>query len=285
MLLQSKIFRALCVFCLVLSLAVLAFGDTIRLKDGSIIKGKIVTFTGGQFVVIISEGQRERRLSFSSEEVASIEFDSQISPVSDTLNTAQVSSNSRQPEIRKVGNTTIITPRQRDYENNDVTASTPAVSPQVSTNNTKPTASTNNTKPIPSTNNTSAAKPKPISIPVKVLADNTANGWTNTGWVVKKGQMIKISGNGRVSLGNGRYSDAKGVASLPDTNKLLKNDPTGGLLAVVGDDNNDFIFIGDSHEFVATRDGTLFLGVNEGNLNDNSGSFDVVIEIDPTLVN
>ena len=276
MLLQSKIFRALCVFCLVLSLSVLAFGDTIRLKDGSIIKGKIVTFTGGQFVVVIGEGQRERRMSFSSEEVASIEFDSQISPVLNTQNTAQISSDSRKPEIRKVGNTTIITPRQRDYENNDVTDSTPTASPKVNTNATKP---------IPSTNNTSAAKPKPISIPVKVLADNTANGWTNTGWVVKKGQMIKISGSGRVSLGSGRYSDAKGVASLPDANKLLKNNPTGGLLAVVGDDNNDFIFIGDSHEFVATRDGTLFLGVNEGNLNDNSGSFDVVIEIDPTLVN
>ena len=50
---------------------------------------------------------------------------------------------------------------------------------------------------------------------------------------------------------------------------------------MIGDDNNDFIFIGGSNEFVAKRDGALFLGVNEGYLDDNSGSFDVIIEIDP----
>ena len=34
-------------------------------------------------------------------------------------------------------------------------------------------------------------------------------------------------------------------------------------------------------EFIAERDGALFLGVNEGNLNDNSGAFEVKVEIDP----
>jgi len=51
------------------------------------------------------------------------------------------------------------------------------------------------------------------------------------------------------------------------------------LIAVIGDDNNDFIYVGSEREFTATRDGALFLGVNEGNLNDNSGTFDVKIEI------
>jgi hypothetical protein len=61
----------------------------------------------------------------------------------------------------------------------------------------------------------------------------------------------------------------------------LKSVPTGALLAVIGDDNNDFIYIGASREFTAGRDGALYLGVNEGNLNDNSGAFDVKIEILP----
>jgi hypothetical protein len=47
---------------------------------------------------------------------------------------------------------------------------------------------------------------------------------------------------------------------------------------VIGDDNDDFIFVGRSRDFVAQRDGVLFLGVNEGNLSDNSGLFEVVIE-------
>ena len=50
------------------------------------------------------------------------------------------------------------------------------------------------------------------------------------------------------------------------------------LIAVIGDDNDDFILIGRSKDFVAQRDGVLFLGVNEGNLSDNSGNFDIVIE-------
>ena len=67
------------------------------------------------------------------------------------------------------------------------------------------------------------------------------------------------------------------------TANSMKSEPTGGLIAVIGDDNNEFIFVGQTIEFTATRDGALFLGVNEGNLNDNTGAFDVTVEIDPTL--
>ena len=125
----------------------------------------------------------------------------------------------------------------------------------------------------------SGAIDPPIAWNTKVLADNTSNGWTNSGWVVKKGQRIKISGEGTVSLGKGQTCSPSGNAEIEDNQKLLKSVPTGALLAVIGDDNNDFIYIGATREFTASRDGTLFLGINEGNLNDNSGSFDVKIEI------
>jgi hypothetical protein len=58
----------------------------------------------------------------------------------------------------------------------------------------------------------------------------------------------------------------------------MRNEPTGALIAVVGDDNDDFILVGTRRDFVAQRDGVLFLGVNEGNLTDNTGMYDVVIE-------
>jgi hypothetical protein len=57
--------------------------------------------------------------------------------------------------------------------------------------------------------------------------------------------------------------------------------PTGALIAVIGDDNNDFIYIGRERTFIAQRDGALFLGLNEGDLSDNTGAFDVRIEISP----
>ena len=122
---------------------------------------------------------------------------------------------------------------------------------------------------------------KPVEISVKVLADDTANGWTNTGWVVKKGQRIRITGEGEVSLGGGKTTTASGLYDVEDTGKLLKSVPTGALIAVIGDDNNDFIYVGSEREFIASRDGILFLGLNEGNLADNSGSFNVKIAISP----
>ena len=50
------------------------------------------------------------------------------------------------------------------------------------------------------------------------------------------------------------------------------------------DDELRFLFVGGGigkkrvEEFVAQRDGVLFLGVNEGDLADNTGSYDIVIE-------
>ena len=62
--------------CLVFAMSVLAFADTIRLKDGSIIKGKIVSFTGGKFTVAVGEGSRQRKMSFTADQIESIQFDS-----------------------------------------------------------------------------------------------------------------------------------------------------------------------------------------------------------------
>lgn len=246
--LKSKIIPVICAFCLIFSLTVPALADTIRLKDGSIIKGRIVSFGGGQFTVVIGEGTRARRLSFDADEVESISFDSAASGNSSgasVVNTGQIS-----------------------RENNPPTAAPRPTAPVI-VNQTNSTASN------------SAAKPEPVKVNVRVLADNTSNGWTNSGWVVRKGQKIRITGSGNVSLGGGRTATPNGISSLPDTGKLMPNQGTGALIAVVGDDNNEFIFVGSAREFTATRDGALFLGVNEGNLDDNSGAFDVRVEIDP----
>ena len=59
----------------------------------------------------------------------------------------------------------------------------------------------------------------------------------------------------------------------------MPDQPTGALIGVISSDNDDFIFIGRSGEFTATRDGLLFLSVNEGQLSDNVGSFKAVVEV------
>jgi len=276
---KFNFFRSLFILTFFLSITGTAFADTIRLKDGSIIKGKIVSFNGGKFTVVVGDDTKQRQISYTTEEIESIVFDSgstssptgsasvQISPVPiNPVNPVQTSpsptNNDSNKTIIQVGQT----PKTSDTENNS-NKNIPATSPSEDTN----------------AGGTTVSKPKPIELSVKVLADNTSNGWTNSGWVVRKGQKIKITGSGQISLGSGRLSNPGGVSILADNEKLKKDSPTGGLIAVIGDDNNDFIFVGQSHEFVAARDGALFLGINEGNLNDNSGSFEakIQIEIDP----
>lgn len=238
--LSTKISRLGISSFLIVSLSVLASADTLRLKDGSIIKGKIVSFGGGQFVVAMGEGSRRRELRFSAAEVESIKFE-ESGPAAASTRTASY----KEPEKTAESQDKIVIESERAP-----------------------------VKP-------SGEKMKPIEWSIKVSADSTANGWTNTGWVVKKGQRIHISGDGRVSLGRNQTSPPSGLSSLDDDQKLLKNVPTGALIAVIGDDNNDFIYIGAEREFTATRDGSLFLGINEGNLEDNSGAYSVKVQIIP----
>lgn len=266
MFLKSRFFRAVSVLLVMFCIASLVFADTIRLKDGSILKGKIISFSNGQFVILIGNSRRQRKMRFFADEIASIEFDS----ATDAVNMSTTAANDetrRQPTYTKTkqGSNTIIT-----------------VGSQVKTSPARtkiPSKGNRVVKPKDDARNTALNAAQPIRIKVQVLADNTANGWTNSGWVVRKGQKIRIFADGRVSLGNGRYTSPTGISTLPDPQKLIKNKPTGGLIAVIGDNNNDFIYIGSKKEFIAKRDGALFLGINEGLLDDNSGSFDVTVEI------
>lgn len=262
---KSKFYRLIATIAIVLSLCLLAFADTIHLKDGSIVKGRVIGFKDGQFVIVIGDGSRQRQMTFYADEIESIEFDSKPALPTTTITQSNTATQPRPTPTPVATNTPPVT------SNPNVKV----VGGQTDTNKQTPPDT------VPVSNSQKNSRPNGVQINAKVLADNTANGWTNTGWVVKKGQRIRISGTGRISLGNGRYSTPSGVASLPDNDKLMKDKPTGGLVAVIGDDNNDFIFVGGSNEFVATRDGALFLGVNEGYLDDNSGAFDVIVEIDP----
>ena len=280
MFLKSKIYRAAFACFLVLSMFSFVFADTIRLKDGSIIKGKIISFGEGKFTILIGDGARQRQMNFFADEIDSIEFDSTPLQTSNNKTTLPIFKNtSSQTDTES---TTSTTP-SKSVIITDKTTQPPTQTTSNSTTNNPATNNPNYTNSMPTTptkNNTSPTA-KSIMLNVRVLADNTANGWSNSGWVVRKGQKIRVSAKGQVSLGNGRFSSSAGISSLPDNDKLIKTEPTGGLIAVIGDDNNEFIYIGAAREFVAARDGALFLGINEGNLNDNSGAFDVAVEILP----
>src|SRR5713226_114459 len=248
---KKLLFRSLLMFALIVSASLPAFADTIRLKDGSVIRGQIVGFKNEQFTIVVGSGARGRksRITVYMEDVDSIEFDS-------------------------VGNTSSTGPSD-DTGN---TSTQPSNKPPANTQPTNNQPSYTPPGPTTTTTTNTAAPPTFFQINIRVRADNASNGWTNSGLVVRRGQRLRITASGRVSLGNDRFATPDGLPNIPDRDKLMRNQPTGGLIAVIGDDNDDFIFVGRSRDFVVQRDGVLFLGVNEGNLSDNSGAFDVVIE-------
>ena len=238
-------FRLLLSVLLLLSLFTPILADTIRLKDGSVIRGQVIGFKDQQFTILIGGNARGRRgqTTVYVEDVESIEFDSTSGPSTATDDSSMARNNP--PPINN---------------NNRNTGS-------------EPSPAEPRTEPV-----SSSANPTFFTIKVGVRADAANNGWTNSGLVVRKGQRLRISASGRVSLGRGRFSTPGGLASLNDNDKLMRNEATGALIAVIGDDNDEFILIGPRREFVALRDGVLFLGVNEGDLTDNTGSYDIVIE-------
>jgi len=248
--------RAIVAFALVFAVTVPVLADTIRLKDGSVIRGQIISFKNEQFTIMVGGGSRGRKsqITVYMEDVESIDFDSNGSASADNGN-SQTSQQPNNPPYQPPVNQQPVNQQPANQTNNQPTYQQPNNSTQPANNN-----------------------PTFFPVNVRVRADNASNGWTNSGLVVRRGQRLRITANGRVSLGGGRFTTPEGIASLPDRDKLMRNQPTGGLICVIGDDNDDFVFIGKSRDFVAQRDGVLFLGVNEGNLADNSGAYDVVIE-------
>jgi hypothetical protein len=252
---NKRIFTTLVALMLVLTLSIVAFADTIRLKDGSVIRGQVIGFKDQQFTVLVGAGARGRRsqITLYMEDVESIEFDSTgNAPITD--NNAGQTSRPVTPNISR--------PPVQQPDNSQDTGS------DVDNTASQPTGR----------QNSSQASPTFFQINTRVRGDSASNGWTNSGLVVRRGQRIRVSASGRVTLGAGRVSTPAGVPAIQDNEKLMRSYPTGALIAVIGDDNDDFIFIGGRREFIAQRDGVLFLGVNEGNLNDNTGSYDIVIE-------
>lgn len=242
---RKKFITPILATALILSMCFAAFADTIKLKDGSVIRGQVIGFRDQQFIVLVGQGARGRRseMRIYMEDVESVEFDNAGAANTGGIDDGGSSTSTSRPTNTRPGN------------------SNPAGGG----------GSTSNPR-------SASSSPNFFQLNTRVRGDATTNGWTNTGLVVRRGQRVRITATGNINLGAGRVSTPAGVRTISDREKLMRDEPTGALIAVIGDDNDEFILIGRSREFVAQRDGVLFLGVNEGNLNDNTGAFDAVIE-------
>lgn len=258
-----------------------ASADTIYLKNGSIIKGKVASFSDEQFVVILNTGsdRMSSRAQIYSGDVAKIDFDSSAGTAS-LSGPADSGPSVTGPTIR----TTVDNgPAATSNQPTTTTPKSDETSAGASAETSPPaTADKDRNQPPPSEAEpppqVKKAKGQARSATVDVIAKRD---WTSSGLIVRRGDTIRISAAGTVTLdpNTGQTSGPEGI-DQPDPKKLMADKPTGSLIAVIGADNDDFIFIGRSAEFTAARDGLLFLSVNEGTLSDNSGSFKATIEVE-----
>jgi hypothetical protein len=238
------------VFSLVICLAVFslissaALADTVKLKDGSILKGKVVSYTQRKFTIEVYIGGAISQHVVPVEEVDSVEFDQGDQGA---ISRAEPAGASQPPPAAP---TRAGIPRDN--------------APEVATTDPGPPPS----GPPPGDDNSGAA---PV-IAEKTVSVAAAADWTSTEIRIQRGQRIVITASGEVDLGDNQRSGPDGI-SLADSRKLVAARPTGALIAVVGDDNDDFVFVGSAIAFVAPHNGILFLSVNEGNLKDNTGAF------------
>jgi len=189
-----------------------AQADTIRLKNGQTVVGKIVRYENRRFIIVYERSSPETQATIALEDIESVEFDGRPLP--------------------------------------------PGYGGSTGSGTGSPT----------------------LTRTVQVIA---RDDWTYTQLDVRRGDRVRISARGSIRLDNRRQSTPAGIAE-DDPEKLMPGRPTGALIAVIGDDNDDYIFIGSAREFVAQRSGKLYLGVNEGDLSDNSGSYEAQVEIQRT---
>lgn len=103
------------------------------------------------------------------------------------------------------------------------------------------------------------------------------SNWIDSGVDLKRGERVRIDATGTIYAGRTRISPA-GLTTMDPTAPLPRA-AEGKLIGVVGNDYNaPIIEIGANSEFVADRDGRLYMTANRSNYNDARGAFRVQIQ-------
>jgi hypothetical protein len=121
---------------------------------------------------------------------------------------------------------------------------------------------------------------RPI-IPARMRERNVTviptQAWTDTGIEVRAGQEIYFQSSGQVTWSPNKRVDANGTRnSGSNPNRPLPSRDGGALLGRIGE--RDIFLIGlDVGPFRVRQNGRLYLGVNDDNLEDNTGSYRVIV--------
>jgi hypothetical protein len=113
---------------------------------------------------------------------------------------------------------------------------------------------------------------------VKRVKLNGNEKWLNTGINLKIGQDILFSITGAIYINSKKKVYQNGELNVKwNKSKQLPVQPTGAVIAKIGKDGKPF-YVGNNKTPIKTKDkGSLFIGINDFNFNDNKGDFIVKI--------
>lgn len=98
--------------------------------------------------------------------------------------------------------------------------------------------------------------------------------WIDSGLDLRRGERVQVDASGIIWAGRSRITP-DGLRSY-DPSAPLPRSFEGMLIGAIGNDpNSPVIELGASREFVADRDGRLFLTANRGSYTDTRGSYTV----------
>ncbi|MBK5297674.1 MAG: hypothetical protein JJE40_10990 [Vicinamibacteria bacterium] len=103
--------------------------------------------------------------------------------------------------------------------------------------------------------------------------------WTDTGIDVRRGQQVYLNASGEIRWGTGGRKDGpEGENNSPfNQGRPIPSRPAGALIGRVGDNDAPFFAGSDRGPYQMRGSGRLYLGVNDDYLQDNSGTFRVVV--------
>jgi LmbE family N-acetylglucosaminyl deacetylase len=106
--------------------------------------------------------------------------------------------------------------------------------------------------------------------------------WLDTGMDLKTGDVIDIRSNGEVVWKKSGFNWCSPDGNTTYThwgNRAVLGSPVGALIGKIGGPKGYTFFVGSKSRIEACADGRLFLGINDDNVEDNSGYFNVWIRI------
>jgi len=108
------------------------------------------------------------------------------------------------------------------------------------------------------------------------------DGWTNTHIKVEAGDLLTITYvSGRWSPGSGEENDAIGYGGDPRSlNNVILGVSHAALIGRIGD--HEPFLVGERFHHSMGESGILYLGINDSDLNNNSGHLQVKVEIADT---